>query len=183
MADIDPAADPLAFEEIVISDVQLETVYRTETPWLVRFFRRELGNNADAQDMTQETMLRYMRAAPAAGVITPQAYLRRIARNVLRDRSEHSATKLTQASRPLLEGLDLPGPDDQHRELAGRQELAKWEEILAQLNPRTLEVFLLSRFDGYTYKEIATRLGMSTFSVNKHMVKAIAHIDRNRRDT
>jgi hypothetical protein len=32
MADIDPAADPLAFEEIVISDVQLETVYRTETP-------------------------------------------------------------------------------------------------------------------------------------------------------
>jgi RNA polymerase sigma-70 factor (ECF subfamily) len=132
--------------------------------------------------MTQETMLRYMRAAPAAGVITPQAYLRRIART-LRDRSEHSATKLTQASRPLLEGLDLPGPDDQHRELAGRQELAKWEEILAQLNPRTLEVFLLSRFDGYTYKEIATRLGMSTFSVNKHMVKAIAHIDRNRRDT
>lgn len=183
MANIDPAADPLAFEDIDVSDAAMEEIYRTEAPWLVRFFRRELGNAADAQDMTQETMLRYVRAVPTIRVTTPQAYLRRIARNLLRDRSEHSATKLAQTSLPLLEGLDLPGPEDQHRELAGRQELAKWEEILAQLNPRTLEVFLLSRFDGYTYKEIATRLGISTFSVNKHMVKAIAHIDRNRRDT
>ncbi|WP_454883003.1 RNA polymerase sigma factor [Sphingomonas oryzagri] len=156
-------------------------IYRDEAPWLVRFFRRQLGNTEDAQDMTQETMLRYMRAPPTTRITTPQAYLRRIATNLLRNRFEHSSTKLAQHSVPLLEGLDIHTDFDQHRELASREELAEWEAILKQLSPRTLEVFLLSRVDGFTYKEIAGRLGITTFGVNKHMVKAIAHIDRSRR--
>lgn len=162
-------------------DRDLDHIYRDEAPWLVRFFRRRLGNVEDAQDMTQETMLRYMRAPPTTRVTTPQAYLRRIASNLLINRSEHSSTKLAQHSVPLLEGLDIETDFDQHRELASREELAEWEAILHELTPRTLEVFLLSRVDGCTYKEIAKRLGMTTFGVNKHMVKAIAHINRSRR--
>jgi RNA polymerase sigma factor (sigma-70 family) len=161
-------------------DRQFGHIYRSEAPWLVRFFRRRLGNAEDAQDMTQETMIRFLRAAPASGIETPQAYLRRIAANLLRDRFAHSSNRLAERTSPLIEGLDTPDTFDQHRNIASRQELNAWEAILEQLKPNTLEIFLLSRVDGYSYQEIASRLGITTRIVKRHMQKAIAHVARHR---
>jgi RNA polymerase sigma-70 factor (ECF subfamily) len=155
-------------------------IYRSEAPWLVRFFRNRLGNVEDAKDLTQEAMLRYFRAAPATTIGTPQAYLRRIATNLLRDRFDLGSAKLAAKSGPLLEGLDIAADIDIHREVASREELAQWHAILSQLPPRTLEIFLLNRVDGLKYREVAERLGISFSAVNKHMVRAIAHIDRMR---
>ena len=162
------------------TDDRFDTVYRTEAPRLLRFFRRQLRSPEDAQDLAQETMLRFLRVAPSTQVATPQAYLRRIAINLLRDRIASSATKLERSAMPLLEGLDRETDFDQHRILAGRQELAEWELILAKLKPRTLEIFLLSRIDGYTYGDIADHLGMTIWNVKRHMIKAIAHVERHR---
>jgi RNA polymerase sigma-70 factor (ECF subfamily) len=158
------------------------SIYRAEAPWLVRFLRRRLGNAEDAKDLAQDAMLKYLRVAPHSRIATPRAYLRRIATNLLRDRFEHSSTRLAEKSGPLLEGLDFPSDIDVHRDVAGREELAEWEAILSQLPPRTLEIFLLARVDGFKYREIAQRLGITSFAVNKQMVKAIAYIDRMRGD-
>lgn len=115
-------------------------------------------------------------------VTTPQAYLQRIATNLLRDRAERASTRLSEVSVPLMEGLDHPTEYDQHRELEGRQELAHYTAILRELKPRTLEIFLLSRVDGFTYKEIAVKVGMSVWGVKRQMLKAIAHLDQHRRN-
>lgn len=182
MADVD---HPIRFRDAepdMPAEPDFASVYRTEAPWLVRFFRRQLGNPDDAQDLAQETMLRFLRIAPSTAVATPQAYLRRIATNLLRDRFESGPTKLARRSVPLIEGLDRASDFDQHRALASREELARWDAILSALKPRTLDIFLLSRIDGLTYKEIAARFGMSSWTVKKHMMKAIAHIDRHRRE-
>lgn len=159
----------------------LDEVCRTQASWLARFFRRQLGNREDAQDLTQETMLRYIRAAPATAAAPPQAYLHRIAVNLLRDRFKSSDTKMTRSTRPLIEGLDQADDFDQHRTLAGREELEQWQAILDRLPARTLEIFLFSRIDNCTYKEIATKLGMTVPNVRRHMIKAIAHVERHRR--
>lgn len=156
-------------------------IYSAEAPALVRFFRRRLGSQDEAEDLAQEAMARFLRVSPATQILTPQAYLKRIASNLLRDRAERASTRLSQLSVPLIEGLDQPAPLDQHRELVGRQELEHFGVVLRKLKPRTIEIFLLSRVDGYTYKEIADRLGMTVFGVKRHMLKAIAHIDRHRR--
>lgn len=47
---------------------------------------------------------------------------------------------------------------------------------LEELPPRTRAVFLLHRFDGFKYREIAKRLGISSSSVEKHMMVAIKHV-------
>lgn len=167
-------------EETDAAEQHFNTIYRSEKTWLVRFFRRQLGNHADAQDMTQETMIRYLRASPAASVSTPQAYLRRIAVNLLRDRFAHGSTRLAAQSAPLIEGLDTQDDFDQHQITVGREELNAWEAILEELNPTTLEIFLLSRVDDLSYQEIAGRLGMTLRSVKRHMQKAIAHVARHR---
>ena len=157
-------------------------LYREEAPALVRFFRRKVRSHDEAEDLAQETLARFLRASPVTAIQTPQAYLKRIATNLLRDRAERGSTRLAEMSVPLNEGLDQPGICDPYRELVGRQELAHFEQVLLQLKPRTLEIFLLSRVDGYTYKEIASRLGMTLFGVKWHMLKAISHIDQHRRN-
>jgi RNA polymerase sigma-70 factor (ECF subfamily) len=181
MADPDPHISAAPWPADIDVNVAFDAIYRTEAPWLVRFFRRQLGNPDDAQDLAQETMLRFIRTEPVSNIATPQAYLRRIATNLLRDRFGSGAMRLARASTPLIEGLDFETEFDQHRVLAGREELAVWEQILARLKPQTLEIFLLSRIDGYTYQQIADRLGMTVWNVKKHMMKAIAHVERHRR--
>ncbi len=51
------------------------------------------------------------------------------------------------------------------------------ERSLAAANPRTREAFLLHRFDGMSYGEIAGQLGISTRAVTNHIAKALLLID------
>ena len=46
-------------------------------------------------------------------------------------------------------------------------------EALAQLSPRSREIFLLSRFKGLKNREIAEMLGISTTAVEKHISKSL----------
>jgi len=158
-----------------------DDLYRTEAPALVRFFRRKLRSQSEAEELAQETLVRFLRVAPTTDVASPQAYLRTIANNLLRHRAKRGSTLIAEKSVELIEALDLPAREDPHRELVGREELEHFSLILNQLKPRTLEIFLLSRIDGYTYKEIARKLRMTVWGVKWHMVRAIEHVDRHRR--
>ncbi len=51
------------------------------------------------------------------------------------------------------------------------------ERSLAAANPRTREAFLLHRFDGMSYAEIAQRFNISTRAVTNHIAKALILID------
>lgn len=157
--------------------------YRSERPWLVRFFQRRLNSVEDASDLAQEALLRFFRAAPGTAIEKPQVYLHQIALNLIRDRAERGSTRLAQQSRPLHEGLDHPSDVSQHRELEGREAIARWQTILAKLKPRTMEIFLLSRVEGYTYREIAEKLEIPYWVVERAMVKAIRHVVAHREIT
>ena len=170
----DPDA-PLDYER------EFDAFYQSEKSWLIRFFRRRLNNSEDAQDLAQETMLRFIRVAPSRQLATPQAYLRRIAANLARDHVGSGAHRFASRAAPFIEGLDVDAGVDQHQIVASRDELATWEAILSKLKPRTLEIFLLSRVDGLTYQEIATQLGMTIWNVKANMRKAIQHVERHRR--
>lgn len=153
--------------------------YQRERPRLMRFFLRNLGSEADADDLSQETLARFATAAPAQ-LVTPQAYLTRIATNLLKDHAERGSTRISARSTLLDEVLDAASGVDAHRQVQSRQELAKWTRILEELNPRTLEILLLNRVEGYSYRQIASDLGEPLWVVQKHMLKAIKHIAAHR---
>ncbi|KFL46747.1 ECF-type sigma factor [Sphingobium sp. ba1] len=56
--------------------------------------------------------------------------------------------------------------------------LVVYERAVAGLAPKTREIFLMSRRDGMTYKEIQAKVALSMGAVEYHMMRAIAHIDR-----
>lgn len=157
-------------------------LFREEGSWLARFFRGRVRSTDDITDLVQETMLRFLRAQQASTIDAPQHYLRRTAANLLIKHETRGSTRIARASVDMIEDIHGSISIDPQRELESREELEYWDNVLSLLKPKTREIFLLSRVEGYSYKEIAAEYGMTVWGVNKHMSKAIAHIDSYRRD-
>ncbi|AHE52781.1 RNA polymerase sigma factor [Sphingomonas sanxanigenens] len=64
----------------------------------------------------------------------------------------------------------------QDEALIARHRLERLRSGVAQLSPRTREIFLMHRLDGRKYREIALELGISQSAVEKHIAKAMAHL-------
>lgn len=159
----------------------VSALYRSEVGKLTRFFNRKVGHAEEAADLAHDVFVRFVKIAPTAIIQTPEAYLRRIADNILRDRSGRASTKLSRLQVPVEEGLDEITDFDQHRILEGRHQLEHYQAVLRQLKPKTLEIFILHRVEGLSYKQVGERLGMSEGGIKRHMMKAIAHLARARR--
>lgn len=145
--------------------------YGTE---LRRFFIRRLGNADTAADLTQEIFARAARTGAVAQMDDPRAYLYKIANNLIIDHhragQRHTAFFAAEAQ-PERVADHRPSPE---RHAQAREELALLRQAIADLPPRGREVFLLHKFDGLSYGEIARRLGISPNTVVVHMVRSLA---------
>jgi RNA polymerase sigma-70 factor (ECF subfamily) len=141
---------------------EVEQAYRSHGAWLLAFLRRRFGRQ-DAEDLAQET---YLRAATiTVEVRNPRALLVRIALNAARDQVRR------RKARPVLVRPDAaPAPADP----AAQAEALLLKQAILALPPKLREVFLLSRFGGLTYEEIAHRLQISVKTVEGRMTKALA---------
>lgn len=116
-----------------------------------------------------------MRAAgseQASRLANPAAFVRRIARNLLIDRSRRRQTGVTVF--PLDEHRDIASPPEQMLELEAADLRRIYEDAVRSLPEKTRCVFLLSRDDELTYGQIGERLGITVATVQYHMVRAIA---------
>ncbi len=158
---------------------QIDRLFRSQAPRLLRFFSRRTGAREDAADLLQETFLRLTRMASEDDLPTrPEAYLQRIASNLLRDRARRAIAHAEDLHEPFDEQAlptGGPGPDGL---LEVRDLLHQYETALLKLRPKTRAIFLLHRRDSLTYAEIAVEMNLTVSGVEKHMMKAIAHIDR-----
>jgi len=169
-----PAEDPAYYAD---EDRFLADLYRTDSPRLVRILSRQTSNSDDAHDLVQDVFFRMARLRghwPA--LERPQAYLRRIASNLLKDRAK-AAARHSVALHVVADEESLPGADQQ-RLLESRDMLRRLEAAIMRLRPRTREVFMAHRVEGLTYAEIAERTGLSVKGVEKQMSKALVQLDR-----
>ena len=173
--------DPLQPDDwTVAQDKQdlLEELYRSESGKLVRILTRRTSNRDDAQDLVQDIFLRFARIQERwpSPLERPQAYLRRIAANLLKDRAR-SDLRRSASSHGVADEEALPGVDQQ-RHLEARDMLQRLEAAIMRLRPKTREIFMAHRIDGLTYAEIAERTGLSVKGVEKQMSKALLQLDR-----
>lgn len=142
----------------------LNTLYRQYARWLDGRLRAHVDPD-QAADVVQET---YVRAAPySAGLIRhPRAFLLRIAMNVVRDESRRRKRRGTTET--FTEAAD-PG------EAAGQMEALMLKQAVLTMPALYREVFVLSRFAGMSYPEIAAARGLSIKAVEWRMSKALQH--------
>lgn len=174
-------ADPLPPPDRVPSGGgQLDLLYRTHRLKLMRFVRRR-GRPDQAPDIVQQVFARLAAQAGDSRPVlhAPDAYLHQAARNLIRDEARAAERRLALLH-VCLDDVPLAAPDPVAA-LEARDLLRRFEAVVARLEPRTREIFLAHRIDGYSYGEIAYRTGLSVKTVEKHMSRAIAFLGRHLR--
>lgn len=166
-----------AAEEGSNDRVRLRQLYLQHSSSLVRQLTRKTGCRELARDLANETFTRLLRMAPGniGRIEQPEAFLRRVSTNLLRDWGRASAAQ--QRSHLTLE-IASDQQLDQVAVLESRDTLRRVEQAVRKLKPKTREIFLAHRVHGFTYAEIAERTGLGIKGVEKQMSKAIAKIDR-----
>ncbi|MDZ3831944.1 MAG: sigma-70 family RNA polymerase sigma factor [Sphingopyxis sp.] len=173
--------DPLPPEEWELTGrtARIEAIYAEHHPQLTRFFRRRAANQ-DVGDLVQEVFSRF--ASARGGLATlierPSAYLVKSARMLLAEYARADGRRHTDRHDSF--GDEHEGAVDPQDALEARDVLRRAERAISRLSPLTREIFLMHRFDGLRYPEIARIKGISVKTVESHMTKALAAIKRAR---
>jgi len=143
---------------------------------LRRYLASRLRHHArgDIPDLMQEVFLRLWRIPRPEAIHNPEAYLFTIANHVLHQYA------LRQSMTPETLNLFEPGSAsstdaDPYRQAELRQRLEELDGALAGLSHKAQAALVLHRRDGFTFEEIAQRLGVSKPMVKKYVAKAILH--------
>jgi RNA polymerase sigma factor (sigma-70 family) len=149
----------------------LHLLYTNHHVWLQNWLRRKLGCAAEAADLAHDTYVRLMVSHRLPALDESRAYLMQIAKGLVIDL--HRRRQLEAAFREsLLLMPEAHWPSAETRAIV-LETLSEIDALLAALPAKVRETFLLSRFDGLTYTQIAERLDVSVASVRKYMLKAV----------
>lgn len=138
------------------------------------YIRRICGDRALADDLLQETFLRFCQA-PVSMLDATQmkSYLYRIATNLLAEhwrRSGRRAASLSR-SRPPDENVegDVPDTRDEEAENIRRRDV---DRVFGRLTPRERALLWLAYVEGSAHREMAERLGVRVGSIKVLLFRA-----------
>jgi len=135
---------------------------------LVRQIAIRTRNHDDAEDLLHSAYLRLVRYQVQKPVDNVPAFLVKTALNLNVDNCRRLRAHNSAAPFPQLED-SAPLQDEV---VAARVRLMRVKAGLEKLPPRTREILLMHRLNNLTYSEIASRLGISSSAVEKHIAKA-----------
>jgi RNA polymerase sigma factor (sigma-70 family) len=157
-----------------IASALFDEAFREHRGRLYQYLRRRLTNEEDARELAQEAYLRLLRVSHAELVRDPQAYLYRIARNLVYEQNAKSLPAMTRADASELEALEHPGDTPEiAADRAHEAELV--ERAVAELPPRYRAIVLLFCLEGLSQSEIAERVGLSKSMVQKCLATGFAY--------
>ena len=142
---------------------------------LVRYFQRRVRSKEEAEDLAQDVFVRLLRRQDDEAIDNPEAFIFRTAVNLLRDRARRSGTVTSNAPELIDRQEKFEGLSPE-RVLEGRQLLQGTIRALNELDVRSRDIFILNRLEGMKYAQIAQLHGLSVSSVEKIIVKVVAHL-------
>lgn len=156
---------------IVLDDAALASLRSA----LRAFIRRRVATAAETDDLVQEAFARLYAASAAGSIQEPQAYLFRIAANLIVDYRRKAMSPLAQTDcyEDHLAPSVLP---DQDANLRQTELQRLFEQALAELPDRQRQVFILSRFEEKGTLAIALQLRITRRMVQKHLILAVSHL-------
>lgn len=154
---------------------RLVTQYRAP---LLAFFSRRSQNYWDAEELTQEVFCKILKADDINVYENQEAYLFTVAWSVLRDKLRHDQSRQWSNHVSLDETYEKEDPLSLERILQGQEQFQQFMDGLDKLPAQTRDIFLLSRYEGYTYLQIADYYGITKSGVEKYMMKALEHMNK-----
>jgi RNA polymerase sigma-70 factor (ECF subfamily) len=158
--------------------------FETYRPYLFAVAYRLLGSAMDAEDLVQETYLRYQ-TTPPESIHSLKAYLTTILVRLCMDQLQLARRTREVYVGPwlpepiLTEELEDPGHPEKRVELEESISLA-FLVLLEQLQPFERAVFLLHEVFEYPFAEIAAMLGKSEVACRSSFSRAKHHLQAHR---
>jgi RNA polymerase sigma factor (sigma-70 family) len=148
--------------------------FREHRHRLYHYLRRRLGNEEDAREIAQEAFLRLLRVTRLELVADPQAYLYRVARNLVYEQGSRKLPPETRAKDSELESVEDPRdtPETEAERTALVESIVR---VIAELPPRHQSILLLFCLNCLSQREISDQVGLSKSMVQKCLSQAIAH--------
>jgi RNA polymerase sigma-70 factor (ECF subfamily) len=129
--------------------------------------------DADISDIVQETYAVLASMERVDHIIDVKTYMFSVARNLmlrgLRSKRVVSIDAMAEIELAQLESTEV----SLERQTDSRRELQRVAEHLETLPPKCRQAFLLRKVDGLSQAQIATAMGISESTVEKHLGKAL----------
>lgn len=154
-----------------------ERLSRKFRPALVAFFSRRLSNHAEAEDFTQEVLVR-LAQTNIDTLESTDAFVFKIATNLLRDGARRDLVRARY--RMAVEKDEDRNIDvlDPHRIAAARQTVSILLNAVRELPEPTQQIFILYRIENIHKQTIATMLGYNVRTIEKHISRALIFLTR-----
>ena len=138
---------------------------------LKRFLRRFIKSREGADDLAQEAFLRAFAAESQHSIVSPKAFLFKVARNLALNELARQASATTEPlgdfeGQEVLEDSSQVAADDA---VDDRKRIRVLARAIAALPPQCAKVFILRKMQGLSQKEIAARLNISVRTVENHV--------------
>jgi len=154
----------------------VDRLFRERGPALTRYARANTRRLEDAEDIIQAAYQRMREVPDSAAIRNPEGYLYTIVRNLLAAKSEELRRERAAVAidDPVVEVQFADMPDFEGAIDAERR-VAQVKQRLQELSAKCQAAVRMCWFDGMSYEEAASRLGVSVNMVKKHLKKAVAH--------
>ncbi|MFC5864378.1 RNA polymerase sigma factor [Acidicapsa dinghuensis] len=163
-----PAQDAVLRAGLAMDSDAFAGFYERSARGLWAYLARVSGDPALADDLVQESFVRFLTAARSPlveeGEIAGRRYLFRIGSNLLRDHWRRPRT--TSIEEVPEEFFSTNGADDTY------DEVAALTPALNQMKPRERQLLWLAHAEGYSHKEIAEVTGLASASIRLLLFRA-----------
>lgn len=168
-------------KNVPVEQLRGELAARFQRP-LMSFFLRRIRDPALAEDLTQDVLLKVVRACERGQIERADSYVFKVAINLLRDQRRRALRVGPTVFVPIEEDVDgqleseLVEAISPERVLLSEDSLADVLRSLGELGELTRNIFILFRLENMKQKDIAALYGIGQSTVEKHVVKAVVHL-------
>lgn len=153
------------------------SLFHTYYDKLYLFIQRYVHSPEMSEDLTQEVFIKvWERWGNGADIQSFKSYLYTVAKN-------HTLNALKKAARSQITMGEIvhhyySNANHTEDELLSKEYLNYLEKAIADLPPRSREIFKLCREQKKSYEEVANLMGISKNAVKNHMVLSMKHLRR-----
>lgn len=159
-------------KQLSVEQGSIDTLYSDHFGWLKSWLYKRVSCPELAADLAQDTFLRLLpKPATLRSISNPRSYLSTVAGRLCTDMWRRKAVE--KAWLDALEHRPEPlqiSPQD-HAIIV--ETICEIDAMLTRLPEKVATAFILSQFDGLTYKQIAVQLEVSERMVKKYLARAM----------
>lgn len=159
-------------------EVAFEIIFHNYSPKLRPFIIGIVKLEAVADDVLQTIFLKvWLNRQTLVYVHDPSAWLYRVTSNTALNELRKQAAEYKKLKQTIVEGGE--NPDDLLEQLSAKQ-LQEWiQEAVMTLPDKRKEIYLLTREEGLSHRQIAHKLGISVSTVKNQVVLALKNIQEH----